>query len=118
MSAKIDFNPLFQKAVELVTIGTKPLFVTGRAGTGKSTLLRHLRDSLILTHQIAVVAPTGVAAINIDGDTIHSFFRLKPGAGLTEARQSAGRIVKTKRNKSYQKLEITINDEISMVGAN
>ncbi|MEQ1650587.1 MAG: AAA family ATPase, partial [Hyphomicrobiaceae bacterium] len=52
------------------------LFVTGRAGTGKSTLLRALRD--LISEDVVVVAPTGLAAVNVGGQTIHSFFGLPP----------------------------------------
>ena len=52
----------------------RSLFLTGKAGTGKTTFLRKLKDST--SRQIAVVAPTGVAAINAGGTTIHSFFQL------------------------------------------
>ncbi|MEP6589506.1 MAG: AAA family ATPase, partial [Polaromonas sp.] len=58
--------------------GTKQnLFITGRAGTGKSTLLNHL--SWNTSKQIVIAAPTGVAALNVGGQTIHSLFRLPIG---------------------------------------
>ena len=52
------------------------LFITGRAGSGKSTLLRCLRD--LIPDDMVVVAPTGLAAVNVGGQTIHSFFGLPP----------------------------------------
>ncbi len=56
--------------------GDGHLFVTGRAGTGKSTLLRCLKD--MLAEEMIVLAPTGLAAVNVGGQTIHSFFGLPP----------------------------------------
>ena len=56
--------------------GRGHLFVTGRAGTGKSTLLRCLKD--MITDEMVIVAPTGLAAVNVGGQTIHSFFGFPP----------------------------------------
>lgn len=89
--------------------GTRPLFVTGRAGTGKSTALRELAS---LYHGRAVVlAPTGLAALNAGGQTIHSLFRfpLKP---LTDADLRRGPWMQVARA-----LELLIIDEVSMVRA-
>ncbi|MEO0023555.1 MAG: AAA family ATPase, partial [candidate division WOR-3 bacterium] len=72
----IELNPEFTRALELMEKSRRHLFITGEAGTGKSTLLDYFR-----THtekQVAVLAPTGVAALNVRGETIHSFFRFKP----------------------------------------
>ena len=55
----------------------RSIFITGRAGTGKSTLLNHFRN--VTKKKVAVLAPTGVAALNVKGQTIHSFFKFKPG---------------------------------------
>ena len=85
------------------------LFITGRAGTGKSTLLQLIRKST--RRKIAVVAPTGVAALNVRGQTIHSFFGF-PGKLLRKAD------IRRSRNKHlYQSLETLIIDEVSMVRA-
>jgi len=68
---EIDFNPEFQSALDMMEETDKNIFITGRAGTGKSTLLNYFRDN---TKKNAVIlAPTGVAAVNIGGQTIHSF---------------------------------------------
>ncbi|MEL6123332.1 MAG: AAA family ATPase, partial [Bacteroidota bacterium] len=85
------------------------VFISGRAGTGKSTLLQLFRQT---SHKrIAVVAPTGVAALNVKGQTIHSFFRFAP-------RLMGPSDIKKARNRSlYKKLEILVVDEISMVRA-
>jgi ATP-dependent exoDNAse (exonuclease V) alpha subunit len=89
--------------------GPRCLFITGRAGTGKSTLLRHFRS--ISDQKIAVVAPTGIAALNVQGETIHSFFRFPP-------RPIGVEDVEEMEDKSlYTALDVVIIDEISMVRA-
>ncbi|WP_295575981.1 ATP-dependent RecD-like DNA helicase [uncultured Microbacterium sp.] len=86
------------------------VFVTGRAGTGKSTLLQHLAWN---THkQIAVCAPTGVAALNVEGQTIHSLFRLPIGLiADSEIEQSEP------ARKIMNAIDTLVIDEISMVNA-
>src|SRR5215212_4642926 len=72
---KIDSsNTLFGLASDLVNHTAKNIFLTGRAGTGKTTFLKYIKENC--PKQMAVVAPTGVAAINARGVTIHSFFQL------------------------------------------
>ena len=63
-------------AIDYIRTGEGHIFITGRAGSGKSTLLRMLPD--IVSDEMAVVAPTGLAAVNVGGQTIHSFFGLPP----------------------------------------
>ena len=58
----------------------KSIFITGRAGTGKSTLLSYFR--IITKKKVVVLAPTGVAALNVKGQTIHSFFGFRPNITL------------------------------------
>jgi ATP-dependent exoDNAse (exonuclease V) alpha subunit len=83
------------------------LFITGRAGTGKSTLLRALVD--IVDDAKAVVAPTGLAAVNVGGQTIHSFFGFPPRLiGRDDIRRSRNGAV-------MRKLKLLVIDEISMV---
>ena len=68
----------FQQVLDLLRVESpRLLFVTGSAGTGKSTLIDVLRAEL--DRNLVVVAPTGVAALNVRGQTIHSFFQLPPG---------------------------------------
>src|SRR5262245_22155477 len=67
-------NEKFRLAIELVNESSKNIFITGKAGTGKTTFLKYIREHC--QKQIAVVAPTGVAAINAGGVTMHSFFQL------------------------------------------
>ena len=85
------------------------LFVTGRAGTGKSTLLRRLKEKT--GRNCAVVAPTGLAAVNAGGQTIHSFFKFPPR--LIEARD----IRKSANARVMRSLDCLIIDEVSMVRA-
>jgi energy-coupling factor transporter ATP-binding protein EcfA2 len=70
-------NPARQLALDLLRHTGRPLFLTGKAGTGKTTFLRSLKE--LLPKQMVVVAPTGVAAINAGGVTLHSFFQLPFG---------------------------------------
>ena len=99
----------FKQALDLIDHEGVHAFITGRAGTGKSTLLRLLKQTT--KKKIVVLAPTGVAALNIGGQTIHSFFRF-PAKPIT-----AKDIKKQRNSKIYQAIEVLIIDEISMVRA-
>jgi len=91
---------------------SKSVFITGRAGTGKSTLLSYFRNTT--PKSIAVLAPTGVAALNVKGQTIHSFFKFKPNIILERVR----RVRSSDDSKNiYKKLDAIVIDEISMVRA-
>lgn len=121
-------NSIFQKAVAFVQNTNENLFLTGRAGTGKTTFLKYIKDNT--DKQCAVVAPTGVAAINAGGETIHSFLQLPfgpfvPGSAGGFGRSGADtqdkhsllanlRLRETKL-KLLRKLELLIIDEVSMV---
>ena len=94
-------------ALDQLEHSTKNVFISGRAGTGKSTLLQLFRSTS--RRRIAVVAPTGVAALNVKGQTIHSFFRFPPRL------LAPNDIKKVKNRRLYKNLEILIIDEISMV---
>jgi ATP-dependent exoDNAse (exonuclease V) alpha subunit len=85
-------------------------YLTGNAGTGKSTLINHFRR--VSKKNVVVLAPTGLAANNVRGQTIHSFFRLPPKIITPE-------VIKTLKNKSgiYKELDTIIIDEASMVRA-
>lgn len=99
--------PEFERAVDFARNDEGHLFVTGRAGTGKSTLLRTLRDHL--TDEVVVLAPTGLAAVNVGGQTIHSFFGFPP-------RLIGSDDIKRSRNgRVMRKLKLIIIDEVSMV---
>jgi ATP-dependent DNA helicase PIF1 len=93
----------------LIEAGAPLVFVSGNAGTGKTTLIRYLRESL--DRRSVVLAPTGVAALNAGGATIHSFFRFPP-------RIQDPREVRVPADvRLYQRLELLIIDEVSMVRA-
>ncbi len=87
----------------------KHIFVTGKAGTGKSTLVRELKRRT--AKNIALLAPTGVAAVNVSGQTIHSFFGFKPGMNPDAVQETY------KNKKLYKSLDAIVIDEISMVRA-
>ena len=70
----MNFSDPYKSAMEFATNTDRNIFITGKAGTGKTTFLRNFREQT--NKQIAIVAPTGVAAINAGGTTIHSFFQL------------------------------------------
>jgi ATP-dependent DNA helicase PIF1 len=108
----IDLNVQFQRALDAMEHGSQNLFITGRAGTGKSTLLEYFRN--ITSKKVAVLAPTGVAALNVHGQTIHSFFGFKPDITLEKVRKHRS----SPANPSiYKSLDTIIIDEISMVRA-
>ncbi|MBF0569683.1 MAG: AAA family ATPase [Candidatus Omnitrophica bacterium] len=109
---KIEKNAQFLRAYELFEHSRKNIFLTGRAGTGKSTLLQYFRSST--SKNVVVLAPTGVAAVNIKGQTIHSFFNFRPDttpAGVEDIR------LRRAQREIYKNLDTIIVDEISMVRA-
>ncbi len=128
MSFPIDHNPIFQLAADCINYSNRSVFLTGKAGTGKTTFLKYIRQNT--QKETAVLAPTGVAAINAGGVTIHSFFQLPfgpfvPGTinhfdnnnrDATDKHHLLGRIRYNKeRIHLLQSLELLIIDEISMV---
>lgn len=109
-----------QTILNYLTRTDKPIFLTGRAGTGKTTFLQHIR--LNLAKEMVVVAPTAVAAINAGGVTIHSFFQvplgpLIPGVRGKHQPQPAIRSVNPEKEKMLRRMQLLIIDEISMVRA-
>lgn len=108
----IEINEGFQRALELIEAEKKNVFITGRAGTGKSTLLAYFRTKT--KRKIVVLAPTGVAAINVGGQTIHSFFKFKPNI---TAEKVKAKYQKDDKKNIYRKIEAIVIDEISMVRA-
>lgn len=109
---KIELNPQFRRALHLMEETNKNIFVTGRAGTGKSTLLTYFRRRS--KKNVAVLAPTGVAAVNIQGQTIHSFFGFKPDITVDIVRK---KYRNRQRKMLYKKLDAILIDEVSMVRA-
>jgi hypothetical protein len=103
----IDIIPEYKQTLALLKAAAPLILVTGGAGTGKSTLIRYLRAKS--QKRMAVVAPTGVAALNAGGATIHSFFMLPPKLIQAEDVKSAY------DRQLFEKLELLIVDEVSMV---
>lgn len=101
-----------KKAIKLISKKDENVFVTGRAGTGKSTLLEYIRNKE--KRRIVILAPTGISAINVNGETIHSFFTLKPGFEKDEAKKMK---IDERKRKKFQALKSIAVDEISMVRA-
>ena len=109
---KIEINDQFEKALELIESSKRNLLIFGKAGTGKSTFLNYYRGHS--KKKVAVLAPTGVAAINIGGATIHSFF----GFSIDITVEKVRRITKNNKIKKILKtIDTIIIDEISMVRA-
>ncbi len=109
-AAAYEISPPFRQALDAIAEGTQVLFVTGRAGTGKSTFIRILRDEFP-EKNIVVVAPTGIAALNAGGQTIHSFFHFPP------TMLDPAEITKDDEPEVFEKIDILVIDEVSMVRA-
>ena len=105
----IEINSDFKYALNVLDKTNESVFLTGRAGTGKSTLLRLFRKTT--KKKIVVLAPTGLAALNVQGQTIHSFFGFPPKP------LAKSQIKPRKNRKLYEKLDMIVIDEISMVRA-
>jgi hypothetical protein len=109
-------NPQLQLAQEFVRATDRSVFLTGKAGTGKTTFLHGLKRDL--PKRMIVTAPTGVAAINAGGVTLHSFFQLPFGPfipGGEVERQAAERRFSRQKRDIIQSLDLLVIDEISMV---
>ncbi|MFC1861316.1 AAA family ATPase [Chloroflexota bacterium] len=109
---QIDLNEEFRLALDIMEGSSGSVFITGRAGTGKSTLLSYF--SRTTKKKVVILAPTGVAALNVKGQTIHSFFGFKPN--ITAERVKRQRF-KSENSNIYKKLDVIVIDEISMVRA-
>ncbi|PJC37057.1 AAA family ATPase [Candidatus Peregrinibacteria bacterium CG_4_9_14_0_2_um_filter_53_11] len=110
---KIEINDRFAAAIKLIEdtkVGN--LFITGKAGTGKSTLLEYFRENT--EKKVVVLAPTGVAALNVRGQTIHSFFLFSPHVTPQMVRDD---IPSRKLQTLIMGLDAIIIDEASMVRA-
>src|SRR5690606_32582202 len=124
-----ETNQYFDLAVQFVNSTDQSIFLTGKAGTGKTTFLKHIKETS--SKKLAVVAPTGVAAINAGGVTIHSMFQLPLGSFIPVRRtdeypegnfhDQVQLLQHLKLNRSkrqlLQELELLIIDEVSMVRA-
>ena len=119
---KIDLdNPELQNALQIIQYTRHSLFLTGKAGTGKSTLLRYIASTT--KKKNIILAPTGIAAINVGGSTLHSFFKLPFHPLLpNDSKYNARNIRETlkynsEKRKLLREVELIIIDEISMVRA-
>ena len=125
---KIDSSNInFQLAADYIIQTNTSVFLTGKAGTGKTTFLKYIKESS--AKNTVIVAPTGVAAINAGGVTIHSFFQLPLSPFIPETKSSVGNYLETTNKHSLlgrirfnaekrellQQLELLVIDEISMV---
>lgn len=116
-------NKEFQDALNLIKYTRQSLFLTGKAGTGKSTFLRYICENVKKKH--VVLAPTGIAAINAGGSTLHSFFKLPfhpllpddPNLSMQKGRIHDFFKYTKPHRKLLEEIELVIIDEISMVRA-
>lgn len=112
MSGGIEILEEYKQVASMINNGVPLIFVTGGAGTGKSTFIEWLNTSF--SGQVLKSAPTGIAALNIGGKTVHSLFRLAPKF-ITEDDIT---IIPQKFLKVYTQSKIVVIDEISMVTSN
>jgi nucleoside-triphosphatase THEP1 len=121
----MEHNPIFETAVDFINKTSRSVFLTGKAGTGKTTFLKYIRENT--KKKTIVVAPTGVAAINAGGVTMHSMFQLPLGPFVPGGNKSADgnatdkyslfknlRLSQEKRD-IVRDVDLVIIDEVSMV---
>jgi Cdc6-like AAA superfamily ATPase len=127
MITPLDSNPIFDLAANLVNQTNRHIFLTGKAGTGKTTFLKYIKEHS--PKKSVIVAPTGIAAINCGGVTIHSFFQLPFGpfipvpqrvdndsAELSDAYTLLQNLrIHNEKRELFEEIELLIIDEISMV---
>lgn len=122
MSQNLDLdNPEFQDIWKLISYTRQSVFMTGKAGTGKSTFLRYIVENT--KKKTVVLAPTGIAAISAGGVTLHSFFHLPfkpllPDDPALQIKNLRQRLKHTaEQQKLIRELELIVIDEVSMVRA-
>lgn len=121
-------NEEFNKALDFIKHTNKLVYLTGKAGTGKTTFLKHLKS--ITQKNVVVLAPTGVAAVNAGGETIHSFFQIPPSLYVpddprlrdrpTEGDPDRSTIYdhfkfRKEKAQAIRALDLLVIDEVSMV---
>lgn len=106
----IELNEEFQKTLKILLETNDNVFITGKAGTGKTTFLKYFVSQC--KKKFVILAPTGVAALNANGETIHSFFKFRTDITIDK-------VLKRKygKNSIYKNLETIIIDEVSMLRA-
>ncbi|MGE0637497.1 MAG: ATP-dependent RecD-like DNA helicase [Bacteroidia bacterium] len=105
---ELELTEEFNDILKILNETSESVFITGKAGTGKSSLLRHFIKHT--NKKYVILAPTGVAALNVGGQTIHSFFKFPPAVIHPNSIQTD-----YVRNGLFQNLQIVIIDEVSMV---
>lgn len=108
----LELNEQFESALRCMNSGNRSIFITGNAGTGKSTLLTHFRETT--KKKVVVLAPTGVSALNVNGQTIHSFFGFPPSITPEKVHLEKGSQTLL---KILTHLDVMVIDEVSMVRA-
>lgn len=114
-------NKEFQDAWKLISFTSRSIFLTGKAGTGKSTFLRYITGNTGKRH--VVLAPTGIAAVNVGGQTIHSFFKMPFKPLLPDDPDMSAKVLRKRLKynnphiKLIRQLELIVIDEVSMVRA-
>lgn len=120
-------DSIFDKVISFIGYTNRSIFLTGKAGTGKTTLLKRIKESS--PKKMAVIAPTGVAAMNAKGTTINSFFQLPPGSffpgditlenlqsGILSIQSMVSDLSYSREKISlFNELELLVIDEVSMV---
>jgi ATP-dependent DNA helicase PIF1 len=107
----------YKRCFELIEKDTSVIFISGQAGTGKSVLIDIIKERYHDEKNIVVAAPTGVTALNVEGQTLHSLFRLPLGLLTSPDKLLSvlAKIRKTGMSELYEKIDMIIIDEISMV---
>ncbi|OEG70249.1 hypothetical protein ATZ36_05355 [Candidatus Endomicrobiellum trichonymphae] len=108
MENNIEINDEFKEAYDLIDKSGDCVFITGNAGTGKTTFLRYYM--MRANKKTVILAPTGVAALNCGGETVHSFFYFKPDITVSKIKKK-----KLSEKSIYKKAETIIVDEASML---
>ncbi len=112
MSKGVSPDTIFDKVLAFINDTHQPIFLTGKAGTGKTTLLKHIKANS--NKKMVTLAPTGVAAMNAKGTTINAFFQLQPGMLPLETVIANLSYTKDKV-KLFKELQLLVIDEVSMV---
>ena len=108
-------NSKFHQVIKIIQDTNDTIYLTGKAGTGKSTLLNHIKETV--NKNFITLTPTGIAAINIKGATIHSFFKFPLRPLLPDDKEIERFRKNSWRRKAIEKMETLIIDEVSMVRA-